>query len=122
MFYSHSSLAIFRQFAHRVVCAEPGPKAVEMLTRRLWHDRRITVLAKAVGDVEGLAELRVFRDAEPCNTVSIKDNDRDGQLVTMHHQDVQATEIRGHPVLRARRRQRPRVTDIDYFPTVLGLL
>jgi FkbM family methyltransferase len=74
---------IFRQFAHRVVCAEPGPKAVEMLTRRFRHDPRITVLAKAVGDIEGPAELRVFRDAEPCNTVSVKDNDRDGQLVTI---------------------------------------
>jgi FkbM family methyltransferase len=47
-----------------------------MLSRRFRHDRRITVLAKAVGDIEGPAELRVVRDAEPCNTVSVKDNDR----------------------------------------------
>jgi len=76
-----SKAAIFRQLADHVVCVEPGQKAIEALNRRFRDDPRITIVTKGIGAAEGHAALHVFRDAEPCNTVSDKHGRRDGRQV-----------------------------------------
>jgi FkbM family methyltransferase len=64
---------IFLNFASRVICVEPDKMSVKILKRRFHAQKnQVVIVEKAVGQFEGVSELKILEEASGFNTLSDK--------------------------------------------------